>query len=76
MHQHRDETHIRQFAVVLDKCPTLGSHQVAAEEAEIGYRIPLFQRPHQSRGMQVATGLPSYQIILHSVQLLIWSIAS
>ena len=48
MEEYRDEPHIGQFAVVLHTCATFGQHQVAAVEAELGFRVLILQRPHQS----------------------------
>ena len=62
--QHRNKAHVGQLAVMLDHRTALGCHQVAAEEAEFRPRILLFQRPHQPRGMKVATGFSGYQIVL------------
>ena len=37
--QNGHETHIGQFAIVLDTGAALSLHQVAAEEAEVGLRV-------------------------------------
>ena len=65
MEQHGDESHVGQLAVVLDQCAAYGLHLVAAEEAELGLPILLFQGTHQSGGVQVARCLACYQIVLH-----------
>ena len=65
MHQHRDETHISHFFVVLHHRSSHRSHLVATIETELSRRILLLQLSHQIRGVQVARSLSRYQIILH-----------
>ena len=65
MQGHLYEPHVGQFAVVLHQRAAHGLHQVAAEEAELGLCIGLFQRLHQVRGMQVARGFASYKVVSH-----------
>ncbi len=66
MEQYGHKTHVGQFLVVFYTCTALRQHQVAAEETELGMLVHLFQRPHQSAGMEVAAGLTYYQIIFHA----------
>ena len=75
MEQHGDEAHIGEFAVMAHAGAADSRHQVAAEEAELSRSVNIFQRLHQMRGMEVARGFTGYQIILHSCQDLIVSMA-
>ena len=68
MQQDRNEPHIRQFAIVTNTRTTDCSHQVTSEETKLCCFVALLQCLHQVRRMQVATGLASYQVILHSLR--------
>ena len=65
MQQHGYDAHEGKVAVVLYARAAHGSHQVAAEEAELGVVVHLAERCHKTRGMQVARSLASYQVIFH-----------
>ena len=65
MAEHREETHVGQFAVVAHKCAADGRHLVAANESELRLGITPLQCHHQVRGMEIATGLTGYQVITH-----------
>ena len=47
---------------------TDGRHEVAAEEAKLRRGVILAQRGHQPAGVEVATRLAHYQIVLHIVR--------
>lgn len=64
MHQHGQEAHVGQIAIVADKRPALCLHQIAAKASEFRTRILALDGLHQVTGMKVATGLSGYQIVL------------
>ena len=66
MKQHRNETHIGQFLVMLHQGTANSLHQVPPKETEVGLRIMFFQSTHQIGRMKVARGFAYYQIILHT----------
>ena len=65
MKQHGDEAHIGKFPVVLYASAAHSGHQVASEKAEFRRSVPLAERLHQVRSVQVARSLSCYQIIFH-----------
>jgi hypothetical protein len=54
---------------MFDKGSSDGSHQIAAQKAELGLRVILFQGCHQIRGVQVSGGFSGYQVILHELKI-------
>ena len=66
--QHGHEAHIGKILVVAHALATDGRHEVAAEEAKLRRGVILAQRGHQPAGMEVATRLAHYQIVLHIVR--------
>ena len=66
--QDGHKTHIGQVLVVAHALATDGRHEVAAEEAKLRRGVILAQRGHQPAGVEVATRLAHYQIVLHIVR--------
>ena len=65
MQQHRNESHVSQFTVVLHHRAAYSRHLVASIKAELCLGVFLLQRRHQVRSVQVARSLSCYEIILH-----------
>ena len=65
MKQYRQEAHIGQLTIMLHAGASHSSHHVATKEAKLCRSILLLQLLHQVRGMQVTTGLTSYQVVFH-----------
>ena len=74
MQQHGYDAHEGKVAVVLYARAAHGSHQVAAEEAELCVGVIPAERLHEMAGMQVAAGFAYDKIVFHSFQLLTVSI--
>ena len=66
--QDGHKTHIGQVLVVAHAFAADGRHEVAAEEAKLRRGVILAQRGHQPAGVEVATCLAHYQIVLHIVR--------
>ena len=62
---HLDKTHICKVLVVVNQRPSHRLHSITSEVAKLRLRITRLQLGHQARSMEVATGLTSYQIVLH-----------
>jgi hypothetical protein len=65
MEEYRYEPHIGQVTVMLYPCAADSSHEIAAEETEVGLGVYFFQRLHQTRGVEVARCFSYNQIVLH-----------
>ena len=74
MQQDGNETHIRQFLIMIHRRSAHSRHQVAAKEAELGLRVFHLQSAHQVRRMQVTGSFADNQIILHKYRKSIYTL--